>query len=78
MTPTPDQPIIQTFAVTGLTCEHCVRAVEAEVGALAGVTSAAVDLVAGGRSTLRVNATNPVPDAQIAEALDEAGDYHLA
>jgi len=68
----------QTFAVTGMTCEHCVHAVETEVGALPGVTAVAVDLDAGGTSTVRVTGAAELATEQVAAALDEAGDYHLA
>ena len=68
----------QTFAVTGMTCEHCVHAVETELGALPGVTAVAVDLAAGGTSTVRVAAAGALTDEQVAAALDEAGDYRLA
>ena len=68
----------QTFAVTGLTCEHCVHAVESELGALTGVRGVAVDLDAGGVSTVRVTADSPLSAEQVAAALDEAGDYRLA
>ena len=33
-----------TYSVTGMTCDHCVRAVDAEVGKIAGVASVSVDL----------------------------------
>jgi copper ion binding protein len=69
---------VQTFAVTGMTCQHCVHAVETEVGALPGVSGVAVDLAAGGTSTVRVTADAELTDDQVAAALDEAGDYHLA
>jgi copper chaperone CopZ len=69
---------VQTFSVTGMTCGHCVHAVTAEIGHLPGVTEVAVDLDAGGTSTVRVTADAELTDAQVAEALDEAGDYKLA
>ena len=68
----------QTFTVSGLTCEHCVHAVEGELAALTGVDSVSVDLTAGGVSTVRVVAASPLTDEQVAAALDEAGDYRLA
>ncbi len=68
----------QAYAVTGMTCEHCVRAVSSEIGALPGVTDVAVELNAGGTSSVRISADAPLTDEQIAAALDEAGDYHLA
>ena len=66
-----------TYALTGLTCEHCVNAVSEEVSALDGVTEATVDLVAGGESTLTVTADRELSDDEVREALEEAGDYQL-
>jgi copper chaperone CopZ len=68
----------QTFPVTGMTCGHCVSAVTSELKELPGVTEVDVELVAGGSSTVTVAATTPLTDEQVAAALDEAGDYHLA
>jgi copper chaperone len=67
----------QTFPVTGLTCGHCVGAVTSEVNALPGVTDVRIDLVSEGTSTLKVTADTTVTDAEVAAALDEAGDYQL-
>ena len=67
----------QTFPVTGLTCGHCVGAVTSEVSALQGVTNVQIDLVSDGTSTLSVTADKTLTDAQVAAALDEAGDYQL-
>ena len=69
---------IQTFTVTGMTCGHCVNAVTEEVKNISGVTDVSVDLVAGGTSTVTVVADQPVADADVAAALDEAGDYALS
>jgi copper chaperone len=33
-----------TYLVPGMSCEHCQRAIEGEVGAVAGVTGVEVDL----------------------------------
>lgn len=68
----------QTFAVTGMTCGHCVGAVTSELKALPGVTDIQIDLVADGTSTLSVTADKTLTDAEVATALDEAGDYRLA
>ena len=65
----------RSFAVDGMTCGHCVRSVEAAVSAVAGVASASVDLVPGGRSLLAV--TGPAADADISRAVSSAG-YALA
>jgi copper chaperone CopZ len=75
---TSQDPRTQTFAVTGMTCGHCAGAVTDELRSLDGVTDVQVDLVAGGTSTVRVTADTPLADTQVAEALDEAGDYRLA
>ena len=59
-----------TFTVTGMTCEHCQRAVSQEIAAVPGVDSVAVDLATG---TVTVAAARPVDRADIAAAVDEAG-----
>jgi len=43
-----------------------------------GVTEVLVDLAAGGTSTVTVTSDAPLSSEQVAGALDEAGDYHLA
>ena len=68
----------QTFAVTGMTCGHCTSAVTEQIKQLPGVGAVAVDLVAGGTSSVRVIGTDPLDDAVVATALEEAGDYQLA
>ena len=67
-----------TYAVTGMTCGHCASAVTSELKTVEGVTDVAVDLVAGGTSSVTVTSTQPLEETQVAAALDEAGDYHLA
>ncbi|KAE8762193.1 heavy-metal-associated domain-containing protein [Georgenia thermotolerans] len=61
------------YQVTGMTCDHCVRAVTQEVGAIAGVDDVAVDL-ATGRVTVR--SSRPLGAEEMAAAIDEAG-YQL-
>ena len=68
----------QNFAVTGMTCAHCVNAVTEEVAALDGVTAVRVDLDAAGTSTVHVEADRELTPAEVSAALDEAGDYRLA
>ena len=46
-----------TYQVTGMTCEHCVRAVTEEIESLAGVSAVTVALVPGGESAVTVTAT---------------------
>jgi copper chaperone CopZ len=69
--------ISATYQVTGMTCEHCTRAVSEELTALDGVTGVSVDLVAGGTSAVTVSSEAPVAEHAVAAALDEAGDYRL-
>jgi copper chaperone CopZ len=64
----------ETYTVTGMTCDHCVRAVTEEIERLPGVTAVDVDL-ATGRVTVRSEAH--LDDAAVAAAVDEAG-YELA
>ncbi|MFE6234723.1 heavy-metal-associated domain-containing protein [Cellulosimicrobium sp. NPDC057862] len=58
------------YQVTGMTCGHCEMSVREEVGQVPGVT--AIDVSAtGGR--LVVTADQPLDDAAIVAAVDEAG-----
>lgn len=68
----------QNFDVVGLTCGHCASAVTEELSALDGVSDVTVDLVAGGTSAVTVQASRELTPAEVAAALDEAGDYSLA
>jgi copper chaperone len=67
-----------TYQVTGMTCEHCARAVTVEIESLAGVSEVRVDLVPAGTSAVTVTSAAPLPDEEIAAALDEAGEYRLS
>ena len=67
-----------SYDVTGMTCGHCASAVTSELKSLDGVSDVSVDLVAGGTSSVTVTSAQPLDRAQVAAALDEAGDYHLA
>jgi len=68
----------QRYHVTGMTCQHCVRAVTEELTRLGGVSSVEVGLVPGGESLVTVASESPLSEEMIAAALDEAGDYRLA
>jgi copper chaperone CopZ len=68
----------QRYHVTGMTCQHCVRAVTGELTGLGGVSSVEVGLVPGGESLVTVASESPLSEEMIAAALDEAGDYRLA
>ncbi len=60
-----------TLSVSGMTCEHCVRAVKQEVGEISGVTQ--VDVELGTPSTVTVQSTEPISRQDLVEAIDEAG-----
>jgi copper chaperone len=62
------------YTVTGMTCEHCVASVTEEVQEVASVTGVTVDLSTGG---LRVTSDQPLSDADVRAAVEEAG-YQLA
>lgn len=68
----------QTYSVTGMSCGHCEHAVTGELKALEAVSEVSVDLVAGGISSVTVTSSQPLDEAQVVSALDEAGDYQLA
>ena len=59
-----------TYRVTGMSCEHCVRAVSGEIAKLSGVLDVAVDLEMG---AVAITSAAPLDDAQIADAIKEAG-----
>ena len=63
---------MQTFRVTGMTCEHCVRSVAEEVAEVSGADAVRVDLASG---ALEVDgAADP---AAVRAAVEEAG-YEVA
>ncbi|MFG2047457.1 heavy-metal-associated domain-containing protein [Micromonospora sp. NPDC048935] len=59
-----------TFQVQGMTCGHCVSAVSAEVGAIAGVRDVQVDLATG---QVSVSSEQPLDVQVVRAAVDEAG-----
>ena len=62
------------YRVTGMTCDHCVRAVSSEVSQIDGVTDVQVDLPIG-QVTVVSDALLDIDDVRA--AVDEAG-YELA
>jgi copper chaperone len=66
--------IENTYTVTGMTCDHCVRSVTEEVSALDGVTGVSVDLSTG---HVTVAGDREVGVAEVRAAVEEAG-YQLA
>jgi copper chaperone len=66
-----------TYAVTGMSCEHCVNAVSSELSGLGGVSAVTVDLVPGGNSSITIASDVPLPQDAVSAALDEAGGYQI-
>lgn len=60
-----------TLNVKGMSCGHCVKAVEGSVGALEGVEQVSVNLEAGKVNVAYNN--QKVSLAQIKEAIDDQG-----
>lgn len=63
-----------TYTVVGMTCDHCVRSVREEVATIEGVTNVEVDL---GSGKVTIESTEPLDDAAVVAAVDEAG-YEVA
>ncbi|WP_410641374.1 heavy-metal-associated domain-containing protein [Amycolatopsis sp. lyj-346] len=64
----------RTYTVSGMTCSHCVTSVSEEVGAIQGVSDVVVDLP---RGAVTVTSAEPLDDARVRAAVEEAG-YQLA
>ena len=62
------------ITVKGMTCGHCVSAVQKEIGSLPGVTGVDVELDTG---MVRVTADHPPDLAALRAAVDAAG-YEMA
>ncbi len=60
------------YQVTGMTCGHCEMSVREEVSALPGVEDIEVSAKTG---KLVVTSSQPIEDAAVIAAVDEAG-YH--
>ena len=65
---------LSVITVTGMSCEHCEKAVRAEISAIPGVSQVDVDLASG---EVKIRA-EPAPEvAALRAAVEEAG-YQLA
>lgn len=62
--------VTHTYAVTGMTCGHCVQAVTGELTRLPGVHDVTVDLPTG---AVTVTSDGPLPIDEVRTAVDEAG-----
>ncbi len=61
-----------SYTVVGMTCDHCVHAVTAEVSSVPGVTGVEVDLASGA-----LTVSGEVDASAVQSAVEEAG-YQLA
>ena len=64
----------ETYAVTGMTCGHCVASVTEEVQELPGVQDVTVALETG---AVTITSAEPLDAAAVRAAVEEAG-YQLA
>jgi copper chaperone CopZ len=62
-----------TVLVSGMTCEHCVKAVTRELAALDGVQGVAIDLVTDGTSAVTITSRTTLDAEVVRQAVDEAG-----
>ena len=62
-----------TYTVSGMTCGHCVSSVTEEVQGVPGVEDVRVELESG---ALTVTSSEPVDEAAVRTAVEEAG-YQL-
>ena len=63
-----------TLHIMGMTCQHCVMAVEQALGRVDGLTDVEVDLDSG---TATYSKEKPVFDEDIVKAIEDAG-YKVA
>ncbi|MGI8306605.1 heavy-metal-associated domain-containing protein [Saccharopolyspora hattusasensis] len=63
-----------SYTVTGMTCDHCARSVTEEVSKINTVSDVSVSLPTG---AVTVRSSEPVNDADVRAAVEEAG-YELA
>lgn len=60
-----------TYTVTGMTCDNCEKHIREEVAQIEGVTDIEISHASGRLSV--TTAGNPVDDATVLSAVDEAG-----
>ena len=63
--------MISNYTVTGMTCEHCVKAVIEEVGEIDGVSDVNVEL----SGAMSFSSDAPVDLSTVEAAVAEAGEY---
>jgi copper chaperone CopZ len=73
MTATSSDTATVVYAVSGMSCGHCEKAIKEELSALPSVTTVEANAKAG---KVSVTATAPLDDDAVRAAVDEAG-YEL-
>jgi copper chaperone CopZ len=68
MVPMTTPTVVRTYEVAGMTCEHCVRSIVEEVGAVDGVDEVVVSLHDG-----TAIVTGDVEEGAVRAAVEEAG-----
>ncbi len=68
---------VTTLMVPGMTCAHCVSSVTRELDAVSGVENVSIELRKDAESEVTVFSDNPLDEAALREAVDEAG-YEVA
>ncbi|MCE4269250.1 heavy-metal-associated domain-containing protein [Rhodococcus globerulus] len=68
-----------TYAVTGMTCDRCARAIKDKVSRVPGVGAVAVEILADSESRLILKHKDDVEleRSDVEAAVHRAGDYHL-
>lgn len=62
-----------TYLVAGMSCEHCARAVTAELSRLPGVGTVQVEMPEGAPARVTVASAAPLDEQAVRAAVDEAG-----
>ena len=62
--------VSSTYAVKGMTCNHCASSVSAEVSKIEGVQDVSVDVAAG---IVTVTSDAQLPSTAVNAAVEEAG-----
>jgi copper chaperone CopZ len=69
--------VTHDYKVTGLDCEHCVRAITEELNKLPAVSAVAIQLDPSSDSTVTIMSSAPLAVDDLAAALNAAGEYAL-
>ena len=65
--------ITTSYRVAGMTCDHCVAAIDEELRHVAGVREVVIDLAPGDVTTVTVTSDEPLLLDDVRAAVDEAG-----